>query len=118
MSSKSKKKIKTGSKKPLRFAHPFFNPPGDLKKTTKPGPIKRMTDYVQTKLLPIPAPVRDPTMILEEIIGPQGVQAIEKAGSIQFHTIGETGHENGLNQELVAEAMNIRTGRQQVITLF
>jgi hypothetical protein len=107
MSSKSKKKIKAASKKPLRFAHPFFNPPGDLKKTGKPVPMKRMTDYVQTKLLPVPAPLRDPTMILEEIIGAQGVQAIEKTGSIQFHAVGDTGHENGLNQELVAEAMTL-----------
>lgn len=91
-------------KKTLRFAHPFFNPAPDPKKTTK---AKKMTDYVETKLLPIPNPKRDPKITLDEIIGPAGVKEIESAGSISFHTMGDTGHENGSNQELVAEAMTL-----------
>jgi hypothetical protein len=89
---------------PLRFAHPFFNPTPDPKKKTK---AKKMTDYVGTKLLPIPDPKRDPKITLDEIIGTAGVKEIETAGSISFHAMGDTGHENGSNQELVAEAMTL-----------
>lgn len=108
MPSKSKQtKSKRSSGKILRFAHPFFNAPIDSGKAIVPGTEKRMTDYIQTKLLPIPAPTRTPTMRLEEIIGADGVKAVEKAGFINFHTVGDTGHENGLMQELVAEAMTL-----------
>ena len=98
---------KPGSKKILRFAHPFFNPTPDPTKTNTPAKGKRMTDYVQAKLLSIPNPQRDPTMTLDEIIGTDGVKAIVAAGSISIHAVGDTGHENGLNQELVAEAMTL-----------
>jgi Calcineurin-like phosphoesterase len=98
---------KPGSKKILRFAHPFFNPKTDPTKPNTPVKGKRMTDYVQTKLLSIPNPQRDPTMNLDEIIGTDGVKAIEAAGSISIQAVGDTGHENGLNQELVAEAMTL-----------
>lgn len=100
-------KLKPGSQKILRFAHPYFNPSTDLKKTAAPVIGKRMTDYVQNKLLPIPPPQRNPMLTLDEIIGTDGVKAIETAGSITFHTIGDTGHENGIIQELVAEAMTL-----------
>ncbi|HEX3767657.1 MAG TPA: hypothetical protein VHT72_04735, partial [Puia sp.] len=55
---------KPGSKNILRFAHPYFTPSVPVKKVTGPAKGKRMTDYVQTKLLPIPAPNRDPVMTL------------------------------------------------------
>ena len=98
---------KPGSRKILRFAHPFFNPTPDPTIPNTPAKGKRMTDYVQTKLLPIPAPQRNPTMTLDEIIGTDGVKAIEAAGSISIHAVGDTGHENGINQELVADAMTL-----------
>jgi hypothetical protein len=66
---------KPGSKKILRFAHPFFNPKHDPTKPNTPVKGKRMTDYVQAKLLSIPNPQRDPTMTLDEIIGTDGVKA-------------------------------------------
>ena len=98
---------KSGSKKILRFAHPFFNPTPDTTKANTTVKGKHMTDYVQTKLLPIPNPQRDPTITLDEIIGVDGVKAIETAGSVSIHAVGDTGHENGLIQELVAEAMTL-----------
>jgi hypothetical protein len=98
---------KPGSKNILRFAHPYFTPAVPVKKATGPAKGKRMTDYVQTKLLPIPVPNRDPMMTLDEIIGTDGVHSIEAAGTISIHAFGDTGHENGLNQELVAEAMTL-----------
>jgi hypothetical protein len=64
-----------------------------------------MTDFIVANLEKIPDPLRDPTMTLAEIIGVQGVTEIEKAQSITFHAVGDTGHENGLMQELVSEAM-------------
>ena len=96
MPSKSKQtRSKRSSGKILRFAHPFFNASIDSGKAIVPETEKRMTDYVQTKLLPIPAPSRTPAMMLEEIIGIDGVKAVEKAGFISFHVVGDTGHENG-----------------------
>lgn len=90
---------------PLRFAHPFFTTtPVDLRPTV-PGIGKRMIDYIVTKLEKIPDPLRDPTMTLEEIIGIQGVTDIKNAQVITFHAAGDTGHENGLMEELVADAM-------------
>lgn len=54
-----------------------------------------MIDYIITKLEKIPAPLRDPTMMLEEIIGTQGVTDIINEQVITFHAAGDTGHEMG-----------------------
>ncbi len=104
---KSKSNPKSDSKKILRFAHPFFNSIPVGTKPSTPAKGEHVTDYVQTKLLPIPNPRRNPTMILDEIIGTAGVKAIEAAGTFSFHAAGDTGLENGLNQELVAAAMTL-----------
>ena len=66
------------------------------KRTAVPGAGKRIGDYVQTKLLPVPSPQRDQPMTLDDLIGPDGTKQIQTAGSITFHTVGDTGHENGL----------------------
>ncbi|MFL5742606.1 MAG: metallophosphoesterase family protein [Flavisolibacter sp.] len=89
-----------------RFAHPFFtNTPIEQRKTIS-GVGKRMTDHIKTKLEKIPDPKRDPpTMTLAEIIGEEGARGVESSGSIIFHTTGDTGHENGQDQEYVADAM-------------
>lgn len=105
MSKKSKPSKPAPSKKIFRFAHPFFTAAPHRSRLAVLPAGTRMADYVQTQLLPIPAPLRDPTMTLDEVIGPDPVAAIDKTGSINFHALGDTGHENGLNQELVAEAM-------------
>ena len=85
-----------------RFAHPYYisNTPADTISNNQ-----NLLAYIQTKLLPFPDPQREPTMQLAEIIGQQGVDEIISNGSISFHTVGDTGHENGLMQELVATAM-------------
>ncbi len=93
------------AKQILRFAHPFFTPVPPAERPTIPGVGKRMTDFIASKLEPIPAPQQDPTMQLADIIGAQGVKEIEAAQSICFHAAGDTGHENGTDQEYVAEAM-------------
>jgi hypothetical protein len=99
----TKEKRNTGSV--LRFAHPFFTSTAPDQRQIVPGVGKRMTDFVKSKLLRFPDPQRNPTMTLADIIGTQGVTEIEKAKSITFHTVGDTGHENGIMQELVADAM-------------
>ena len=93
------------SKEPLRFAHPFYTTVPVEERTAVEDVGTRMLDFIQTKLEKIPDPKRDPTMKLEEIIGKVGAQQIEAAGIITFHSTGDTGHENGLAQESVADAM-------------
>lgn len=89
----------------MRFAHPFFTPlPPQLRPVVK-GKGQRMTDFIQTKLEKIPDPQRDPTMSLTDVIGAQGVKDIQATGHIRFHAVGDTGHENSLDQEHVAQAM-------------
>ncbi|WP_461448902.1 metallophosphoesterase family protein [Mucilaginibacter sp.] len=90
----------------LRFAHPFFTPTPIEQRDVVEGIGTRMTDYIQTQLLPIPAPLRNPTMMLSEIIGDAGVNEIEQTGTLIFHTVGDTGIETGTTQQLVADAMS------------
>ena len=52
------------------------------------------------------APTRKPIFTLAEIIGKQGTSEIEKAGSISFHTVGDTGKGANSPQESVAHAMS------------
>ena len=100
-----KAKVKLAKKETLRFAHPFFTDIPVNKRSIIQGAGNRMLDFIATKLLPFPDPQRDPTMVLADIIGKQGVVDIEKQQSITFHTVGDTGHENGIDQEHVANAM-------------
>jgi hypothetical protein len=97
--------VKTNSEEPLRFAHPFFTAVSISKRTKIPGVGTRMTDHIKTKLEQIPKPNREPTMALSDIIGAQGVAAIEKSKSITIHAVGDTGNETSPMPELIAEAM-------------
>ena len=87
-----------------RFAHQFFNiQKPDERKSVKG--IKRMTDVIVTKLEAIPKVKGDSVMRLQDIIGDTGTKQIEAQKSISFHAVGDTGHENGNEQEMVADAM-------------
>lgn len=97
---------KTSTKEVLRFAHPFFTNTPIEQRPVVAGIGKRMTDFVQTQLEPIPDPIRDPTMQLAEIIGDQGVQDIQQKGVIKFHSVGDTGIETGVMSQTVADAMS------------
>lgn len=94
------------TKKVLRFAHPFYTNVPQNKRENIPGVGKRMNDYVIGKLEPIPDPIRDPTITLAEIIGDEGVSAIEKYGSISFHATGDTGNEKSDWPKTVSDAMS------------
>lgn len=89
---------------PLRFAHPYFGRP-------QKGPHKypkTILDYIQGTLNPIPAPKRAPEFGLSEVIGALGTAEIEASGSIEFHTVGDTGlppQPTETPQEWVAAAM-------------
>jgi hypothetical protein len=93
-----------------RFAHPFFTTTPIGMRKSVPGVGKRMTDYVSTKLQPIPDPIRTPpSMTLDEIIGSDAAAAILRSGSISFHAVGDTGHAGGSTedmQQFVADAMS------------
>ncbi len=95
----------TNSKKTLRFAHPFQTNVPIADRQNVPNVGTRMTDFVQTKLEPIPVPQREPTMTLAEIIGDAGAAEIAAGKSIIFHATGDTGLVHGEMQELVAESM-------------
>ena len=90
---------------PQRFAHPFYTATPPDQRPEIPGIGKRMLDFVAAKLEKIPDPRREPTMTLADIIGAKGAAEIEHAQSITFHAVGDTGHDGGLMQELVSEAM-------------
>ena len=106
LQKKTIKKSKSPKSAVLRFAHPFFTPLPPAQRKNIPGVGNRMQTFIATKLEKIPAPLREPTMQLSEIIGLPGVTDIQKAGSISFHAVGDTGHENGLMEEQVAVAMS------------
>jgi len=97
---------KTSTKEVLRFAHPFYTNTHLEQRPVVNGIGTRMTDYIKTQLEPIPAPQRDPAMMLSEIIGDAGVAEIEKAGAIRFHSVGDTGMETGNTEQMVADAMS------------
>lgn len=96
---------KSNKGEPLRFAHPFLTTVPINHRSSIPGIGGRMTDYIKTKLEQIPRPNREPVMGLEEIMGKAGVLEITKAGSITFHSLGDTGSEVSPMPELIAVAM-------------
>ena len=96
---------KTSTNEVLRFAHPFYTniPAGQRAPVGDIG--VRMTDYIKTQLEPIPQPIREPTMMLSEIIGNAGVAEIERAGMLRFHSVGDTGMETGNSEQMIADIM-------------
>lgn len=80
-----------------RFAHPFF-----LAKVSNGNTIM---DHIKGKLEPFPKSKGNAVINLEDVIGMQSVNDIEESGSITFHSIGDSGHENGEAQKAVSDAM-------------
>ncbi len=106
MNKGSQKPAASKGKEPLRFSHPFFTttPKSQRKEIPKVG--KGLAEYPSTALLlePIPAPQRDPTMTLDQVIGTTGLQQIQQAGQITFHAVGDTGSPDTMT-ELISGAM-------------
>jgi hypothetical protein len=88
--------------KPMRFAHPFFTTTPKSKRKTIPGVGKGLAQYPSKANLlePIPAPKREPTMTLDEIIGSAGQASIQQSGSITFHAVGDTGSPDTMTETI------------------
>jgi hypothetical protein len=86
-----------------RFAHPFFTDVEPDKRRPFHG-ARRMTDHIKEKLEKIPPVSGQSVMTLTDVIGNEGANAITKEGQIVFQTFGDSGHENGRVQQLVADA--------------
>ena len=104
-SRKSATKRSAPPVQPLRFAHPFFTTTPVASRAAVPGTGKRLLDHIKGNLEPIPKPSRKPLFTLAEIIGQHSASEIEKAGSISFHSVGDTGKGANTPQGLVADAM-------------
>ncbi len=90
----------------LRFAHPFYTPTHVDQRPVVNNIGTRMTDYIKTQLEPIPKPQRNTAMMLADIIGDDGVDAIKNAGVLRFHSVGDTGMQTGNTEQMVADAMS------------
>lgn len=106
MKPKPQTTLKRSSRDVLRFAHPFFTPTPIAQRPQIAGIGNRMTDYVKTQLEPIPAPIRNTPLMLNEVIGDAGVTEIVNAGKIIFHAVGDTGTNGSAIQQTVADAMS------------
>jgi len=106
MKTKPKATQKSSPSDVLRFAHPFFTPTPIEQRAQIPGIGNRMTDYVKTQLEPIPAPIRNAPLMLNEVIGDAGVTEIVNAGKIIFHAVGDTGTNGTEIQQTVADVMS------------
>jgi hypothetical protein len=93
------------SKQPIRWAHPFFTTIPKAQRTPVPGIGTSLTDHIKGNLEAIPAPDRTPVFTLPEIIGQTGADEIAAAGSILFHTTGDTGRGMETPQGAVAAGM-------------
>src|SRR4051812_11711775 len=97
--SRTSGNVKLGTaKSAIRFAHPFFTVQDPTERRAFHG-AKRMTNHIKVHLKKTPPVKGDSIMHLGEIIGDDSAKAIEDEKSIMFHSIGDTGHENGLAQE-------------------
>lgn len=93
------------TKKPLRFAHPFFMTTPIEKRKRHPGVGKRLLDHIKGKLQPVPPVDGDSLMTLADVIGANSADNIAASGSIRFHAVGDTGRDKDSPQGDVAEAM-------------
>ena len=105
--AKNSQQANSSGNQAFRFAHPFFTDVPIKDRVTVKDVGKRMTDFVQTRLEPIPKPIRAKSVLtLDEVIGTDGVNEIaNKAKQIVFHATGDTGELAGNSQQMVADAM-------------
>ena len=106
MTTTKSNKIASSKESVHRFAHPFFSTEPILKRKKIAGVGSRMTDYIKSNLEPIPKAKGKSIINLKDVIGGSETKEIENHGSISFHFVGDTGHENGENQEAVSAAMS------------
>src|SRR4051812_42674187 len=90
----------------LRFAHPFVTPTPIVARAVRPGIGRRMIDFVDRRLEPVPKSKGDAVMTLAEVIGQTGADQIAATGEITFLTTGDTGRGGDSPQEEVSDAMS------------
>lgn len=89
----------TTAAQPLRYVHNFVGVDPAKRKPLPGTHATSFTEYSQSKLDPIPKPTRKPLMTLDDIIGASGSKEIAQAGSIRFHSVGDTGRQKGGNEQ-------------------
>ena len=101
------------NKPPLASGDPIFNQPTPSKDPTGfKDPVTDQKEIALNVIEAVPFPVGnvvEPTLTLAQVYGPQGAPktaAIQKAGQIVFHSVGDTGSPKGpVTQSLVADKM-------------
>lgn len=102
--SQSKPKAKRPG--PLnRYAFPFYSPLPPARRPPHPAGNSGAA-FAKASLGPFPPkPKGNSSMALADIIGATAVQEIVTAGSLRFHSVGDTGLLAGNSQQDVADAM-------------
>ena len=88
-----------------RYAFPFYSPLPPSRRPPHPAGNSGAV-FAQASLGPFPPkPKGNSSMVLADIIGAPAVKDIETAGSLRFHSVGDTGLLSGNAQQDVADAM-------------
>src|SRR5215469_18412733 len=105
------KKISTTSKRHarpgpvMRYAFPFFSTKTPSQRPPNPAGNSGAA-FAKTTLGPLPPKPKGNSVIeLANIIGTPAVQQLQAAGSLRFHSVGDTGLLAGNAQQDVADAM-------------
>ena len=90
-----------------RYAFPFYSSLPPARRPPHPGGNSGAA-FAKASLGPFPPkPKGNSSMALADIIGAPAVQEIEAAGSLRFHSVGDTGLLSGNAQQDVADAMDL-----------
>jgi hypothetical protein len=88
-----------------RYAFPFYSPLPPARRPPHPAG-KTGAAFAKAHLGPLPPKPKGNSVInLADIIGTPAAQEIQAAGSIRFHSVGDTGLLSGNSQQDVADAM-------------
>ena len=87
-----------------RFAHPFYLPVPPSSRQPINGHTS-ITDWSKTQLGPIPPVRKNASLILDDVIGADGVKEIEQVGELRFHALGDSGVGQAHEAELVSDEM-------------
>jgi hypothetical protein len=90
-----------------RYAFPFYSPLPPARRPPNPAGNSGAA-FAKASLGPFPPkPKGNSSMALADIIGAPAVKEIETAGSMRFHSVGDTGLLAGNAQQDVADAMDL-----------
>lgn len=104
MSTLQTKNLSSTTYSRQRYAHPFYLPTPQSGRKPIHGQT-RMTDWSKTQLGPIPGIKGNGGMILDDVIGADGVKEIEQAGELRFHALGDSGVGQATEAETISDEM-------------